>query len=95
MWTTSRYSSDETRRLCRKLADSSRSIYVARGKKTISELVGFARRKGEHSIMIVEEKEGGPAEIKEITVFETGSWQWQKSHGIDGYGDKRKIKSGV
>lgn len=71
MFTTSRYCSRETRGFARKLAG-----YVARGKKTVRDLVALARRRGEQSIFIVEEKDEHPYRIIEIKVLETGDWAW-------------------
>jgi rRNA maturation protein Rpf1 len=76
MFTTSRYASVETRKLARKLAGEKEEIFLARGKKTVEELVDFARKKGEAVISIVEENGGKPAKVCRIIVSETGRWAW-------------------
>lgn len=73
MWTTSRYSSEKARERAEKLAASGNSRYVARGKKTIAQLVELARKSGEERIMVVEE-DG----IREIEVLPTGKWRWNE-----------------
>jgi rRNA maturation protein Rpf1 len=76
MYTTSRYSSKKTRDFAKKLAAGESVAYVARGKKTIDELVILARKNGEERIGIIEEKEDAPHKLVTITVMETGRWEW-------------------
>ncbi len=74
--TTSRYASEETRKAARSLAASSGARFVARGKKTIAALAEFARRAGDASVGIVEERGGKPAFISSVEVLERGGWRW-------------------
>ncbi len=76
MITTSRYASVETRNNARKLATQNREQYIARGKKTVLALVEWARKNGEESITILEEKDKKPAQINKILVDEKGDWKW-------------------
>jgi rRNA maturation protein Rpf1 len=76
MITTSRYSSRKTREFAKKLAAEGAESYVARGKKTIDQIAAFARKKGEESIRVIEEKEDLPHKIVLISVSETGLWKW-------------------
>ncbi len=76
MITTSRYASEETRKLAARLAKERDELLVSRGKRTVAALVEMARRRGEHSISIIEELEGRPYKIALIKVSETGEWEW-------------------
>lgn len=58
MFTTSRYSSPDTRMLAKRMAAASGERYTARGKKTIDSLAREARRLGETGIAIIEERGG-------------------------------------
>jgi rRNA maturation protein Rpf1 len=78
MFTTSRYASKETRKFAKELAKSSDSIYTSRGKKQIDALVEFARKKGEHRICVVLEKNKKPSRINFIEVKPDGRWIWLK-----------------
>jgi rRNA maturation protein Rpf1 len=78
MITTSRYASQETRGLARALARSHKERYEARGKKTIARLSEEARRLGEHSISVIEERGGKAAVIAVIMVDERGRWRWSE-----------------
>jgi rRNA maturation protein Rpf1 len=74
MFTTSRYASVETKKLARTLAKENDELFLSRGKRTIEELVEFARKRGEAQISVVED--GNPAKVCRITVSETGKWKW-------------------
>ncbi|MFH1520557.1 MAG: hypothetical protein ABID61_02850 [Candidatus Micrarchaeota archaeon] len=74
MYTTSRYSSIKTRELAKKLANENNEIYVARGKKTIDQLVQLARKKGEERITVLDEN--NPTTFAIIEVDELGNWKW-------------------
>ncbi len=76
MITTSRYASEETRRLAAQLAKEREELLVSRGKRTVAALVELARKRGEHSISIIEELGGKPKRIAMIEVSETGKWKW-------------------
>jgi rRNA maturation protein Rpf1 len=82
MFTTSRYASVETKTLARKLAKENEELFLARGKRTIEQLVDFARKKGEENISIVEEEGGKPAKVCRIKVSETGKWNWSGEEKI-------------
>ena len=71
MYSTSRYASRETRQHAKKLGE-----FFSRGKRTISQLVDIARKKGHHSIGILRERKGRPSSISVITVTELGEWGW-------------------
>jgi len=71
MYSTSRYASRETRQQAKTLGE-----FFSRGKKTISQLVDIARKKGHHRIGIVREKKGKPCMISVISVTELGEWSW-------------------
>lgn len=85
MITTSRYASEETRKLARGIADKLGTFYASRGKKTIDSIVSDARKKGEHEILVVEEKNGKPVHISVIEVSELGEWKWTKKTKVDEY----------
>ncbi|MBI5228168.1 hypothetical protein HY988_06270 [Candidatus Micrarchaeota archaeon] len=76
MITTSRYATSETRKHAKKLGTENGERYLARGKKTIRQLVEWARKNGEEFITILEEKDKQPAEILKIKVNEVGDWSW-------------------
>lgn len=78
MFTTSRYSSTKTRELAKKLAIENKEIYVARGKKTIDQLVQLARKKGEEKITVLEDNS---PKIAIITIDELGRWRWTIENG--------------
>jgi rRNA maturation protein Rpf1 len=85
MITTSRYASEETRKLARRIADRLGTFYTSRGKKTIDSIVSDARKKGEHEILVVEEEDGKPVNIAVIEVSELGEWKWTKRMKVDEY----------
>lgn len=85
MITTSRYASEETRRLAKKIASGLRTFYTSRGKKTIDSIVMDARKKGESEILVVQEEDGKPSYISVIKVFETGDWKWVGKKKVDEY----------
>jgi rRNA maturation protein Rpf1 len=74
MYTTSRYTQTKTRELAKRLAKENNEQYVARGKKTIYQLVAYARRKGHDTIKIIEDNE----KIATIEVDELGHWKWKR-----------------
>lgn len=76
MFTTSRYAGEETKRLARRLAKENEELFLARGKRTIEEVVSLARKRGEELISVVEEEKGRPARVCRIKVSETGKWNW-------------------
>ena len=76
MFTTSRYASAKTKEKARRLARENNELFLARGKRTISELVLFARKKGEERISVLEEKDGLPSRVCRIDVSENGKWEW-------------------
>lgn len=79
MYTTSRYSSTKTRELAKKLASENNEIYVARGKKTIDQMVQLARKKGEEKITVLEEQDNKSTTSAVIVIDELGRWKWDKS----------------
>ena len=85
MITTSRYASEETRKLANRIADKLGIFYTSRGKKTIDSIVSDARKKGEHEILVVEEENGKPAHIAIIEVSELGEWKWTKKMKVSEY----------
>ncbi len=86
MFTTSRYASVETRRAAKALAESAGEPFVARGKKTIDQLAGLARRMGQSGISVVEERGGKPAVIATIRVDERGRWAWDTERLLNSTG---------
>jgi rRNA maturation protein Rpf1 len=72
--TTSRYASLETRRYAKVLAKE--ELFISRGKRTVTQLVKIARKRGEHKILIVEEENKKPSKILTIEVSETEEWKW-------------------
>lgn len=76
LFTTSRYASEETRNIAKKLARRQKEKYVARGKKTIDEVVAAARKNGDERITVVEEKGSKPYRIAVLAVDELGNWSW-------------------
>ncbi len=71
MFTTSRYAPLKAREMARRMAAEAGEPFLSRGKHTIEQLAGIARRKGERFISIVEENK-----IMRIEVDETGKWRW-------------------
>lgn len=71
MFTTSRYASLKARELARRMAVEAGEPFLSRGKHTIDQLAGIARRKGERHISIIEE-----SKAMRIEVDETGKWRW-------------------
>lgn len=57
------------------MASASGERYVARGKKTIATLAEDARRGGDCTISILEEKGGAASHIAVIEVNELGRWK--------------------
>lgn len=82
MMTTSRYASPQTRSMARKMAADSGEAFMARGKRTVEQLVASARRKGEGRITIIEEREGRPAVMAVIAIDEMGKWRWAGEKAI-------------
>ncbi len=76
MMTTSRYASAQTRGIARGMALEAGERYVARGKKTISQLAALARKAGDGQVGIVEEKGGRAALVAFLRVDELGRWAW-------------------
>ncbi len=76
MYTTSRYPSAETKDFAKRLAKRDKELYAARGKKTIEQLVSFARKKGEDRIRIVRESRKKPVSVSIVEIDETGGWKW-------------------
>ena len=81
--TTSRYCPKETRELSKAFAIVFSGAYVARGKKTIDELVEFARKKGHSRICVLMSGNFGVIPNKSetismefISVNELGRWSW-------------------
>ena len=76
MFTTARYSSLYTRKFTKKIAEIFNVRYVARGKKTIYDIVESARKFGNARIVIIKEKNCKPYAIDFIEVKEDLKWQW-------------------
>jgi rRNA maturation protein Rpf1 len=87
MITTSRYASENTRKLAKKLAGRLGTFYTSRGKKTIDSLVDYARKKGEEEIAVVE---GNTVSV--IEVSETGKWKWAEKLAVDEYEKRYRSK---
>jgi len=83
MFTTSRYSSKETRKTAKMLADVFSSKYVCRGKKPLDILVKKARNDGHRRIVIAEEEKGKLIRLRFIEVNADGSWNWLSSVGFN------------
>lgn len=75
--TTSRYASLAVREAAAELARQNKAIYVARGKRTIRELVDFAWKRGHFSVLIVREKKSKVAAVGEIAIDHWGNWSWK------------------
>lgn len=78
LFTTSRYASKETVAFAK-----TKGEYLNRGKKTVDDLVNYARKKGEESIVLIEEKDKKPFLMVFIEVSEDGKWKWTKKVQID------------
>jgi len=75
IFTTSRYASDAIRKEAQMMAGKAKNgVLVARGKKTIADLIVFARKMGESRIMIL--KEGKNSGCSEIEISASGRWRW-------------------
>ena len=85
MITTSRYASEKTRKLARRIADKLGTFYTSRGKKTIDSIVEYARKKGESEVYVVQEEDGVPVYISVIEVSELGEWKWAKKMKVSEY----------
>jgi len=85
MITTSRYSSRKTREFAKLLSRKLDTFYVARGKKTIEDIVLYGRKKGESEVRVIEEEKGIPAYISTIEISETGKWKWAKRVSVEEY----------
>jgi hypothetical protein len=71
IWTTGRYATAKTRKKAEELAGANNSKYVARGKKTVFELVDYARQNGAQWIMLVEQSAN-----RCIEVLPMGNFRW-------------------
>lgn len=78
MYTTSRYASKDTRALAAAMAGGCGERYVARGKKTIEGLARDARKSGDATVSIIEERKGAAACIAVIAVDELGRWRFKE-----------------
>lgn len=78
MITTSRYASSETRDAAKNFSKTNLILYSSRGKKTISDLVLFARKKGESNILILQENKNKPSNILVIEIDSLGNWKWKE-----------------
>lgn len=76
MITTSRYASENTRKLALRMARRLGQEYMARGKKTVDALASQARKAGDSKISIIEERGGKPERMAVIIVDELGRWRW-------------------
>jgi len=77
IFTTKRYAEPRLRAFAKSLADKRRGIYVARGKKTIADLVGFAARLGEGKVTVVRKPaEGTDSDHVVIVILPGGGWRW-------------------
>jgi rRNA maturation protein Rpf1 len=90
LWSTCRYASLLTRDKAKELAGISGSKYIARGKKTITELVEYARRAGFQEIMIIEESEKKPLIVAGIKVLPAGGFSWSEKCTLVEYESKNK-----
>ncbi|MFH0884285.1 MAG: hypothetical protein V1861_01085 [Candidatus Micrarchaeota archaeon] len=78
MYTTSRYASKDTRALAGAMAKKCGERYVARGKKTIAGLATDARKLGDATVSVIEEKKGKAERISVIEVDELGRWRFKE-----------------
>lgn len=81
--TTSRYASRAVRAIAADFAKSRKSVYVARGKRTIRQLAEYAWRKGHDKIALVREGAGRVA-VDEVEIDHWGKWRWGGSYEILG-----------
>ncbi len=72
MITTSRYASSSLRTYARALSSILHTRYIARGKKTIDELVWFSRKIGDGRIIILKD----PQTLEFISLDEIMKWKW-------------------
>jgi len=71
IWTTGRYATARTKKKAEELAAKNHSRYLARGKRTVYELVDYARSEGVQWIMLVEQ------EAQQcIEVLPLGNFRW-------------------
>ena len=82
MYTTSRYASADTRGFARRLATRNREPYVARGKKTVQQLVDYAWKKGNNKLLVIEEKKDEAAIASAIAIDQWGKWCWAEQTDI-------------
>ena len=90
MWSTCRYASLQTRETAEKLARSTGSRYVARGKKTILQLAFLARKSGSHAVNLVFQQGGCPYWVMRLDIQPSGAYRWGKKIRIDGHAGQGK-----
>lgn len=81
--TTSRYVRKAVRAVAAEFAKSRKSVYIARGKRTIRRLVESAWRNGHDKIALVREGKGSIT-VDEIEIDCWGKWRWGSSYEILG-----------
>lgn len=79
--TTARKPSVRVRTLAKQLAFLFQSMYITRGKNSISDLISDARYNAIDYILIITEKDGNP---KQLLVMEVNdkTWDWKDSYMI-------------
>ncbi len=77
--TTSRYASRVTRDFAKKL----KGEYLARGKRTVHQLVDTAWKKGHNRILVVEEQRKKPRFVIEVLINHWGKWKWGKKSEVE------------
>ena len=76
IFTTKRYAEPSLRAYAKSAADKAKGRYVARGKKTIADLVGFASKAGQRRLTIIGESADGERPRHIIEIFPGGRWRW-------------------
>ncbi len=81
MYSTSRYATTSARAVAISLAKKNSSFYISRGKKTISDLCSFARKKGERELFLIYDSIDS-FKVKKILINPLGEWNWDLSFNL-------------
>jgi rRNA maturation protein Rpf1 len=88
MITTGRHASQATKDAARAAALRMGERYEARGKKTMDRLAFEARRLGEATVGVVEERAGKPPRMAVAEVDELGRWRWAEERLLNPAGEE-------
>lgn len=78
MYSTSRYASNAARSVAITLSKKNSSFYISRGKKTISQICDFGRKRGERELFLIYDSKTSFT-IKKILINPLGEWNWDST----------------